>query len=263
MSSSNGNCNHIFETETIVSEAANANINGENKKETELFKGVKNGVERERSCSPQLFNESEGSVSGSVSSRSSPSLSKATVSNASEAESVCSEMSLYSGPGSVTDGLFLRKNGNEYFFAHSHDSDAQKSEQLSHNKDRTESFANGEMISHAASLEPSTESLMGKTPVCFDFTSDSQSSFSISMPSPDTSESDFTLKLSEKDADSSSNKSSPEHQAPITRYFKSITGPKCRTKLITNSVSSGMSYAENSPEVKNRLAFCFYKWVSF
>ena len=244
---SNENCSYMFEKESLVSKPSGVDAVIENKDERDLFATTADD------SSPH---ESEGSVVGSVSDKSSLISNKARFSNLSEAESACSDASLCSGPGSVTDGLFLRKNGNEYFFANSTESNSpvEQLESCEINKDRTESISNGLMLS----THQSKENWTVETPVRGDFTNESPSSLSFSLPSPNTSESDVTLKLSERDTDSSSTKSSPEHQVPITRYFKSITGPKCRTKLTANGISSsGMSSTENLPDTRNRLA-CYF-----
>ena len=252
------NCSPITESESLVTRLLSDDKGGRDKGETKLSESVTNVIEGSSShgsCLMQMACESEGSTSGSASDKSSPSLVKSVSSNPSEVESACSEASLCSGPGSVTDGLFLRKNGSEYFFINSIDNNT-PIEQLGSSeirKDRSEDIANGVIISRPSSTGHNGGNLTVKTPVSNDFTNDSQSSFSL--PSPSTSESDLTLKLSEKDADSSSSKSSPEHQAPITKYFKSLTRPKCRMKLVNNGVStSAIASTENSPEVKNRLA---------
>lgn len=242
----------FVDSTTNVSKAEN---HVESKDETKLCKSEINGFEsnftkEKRFSSCGAFEQSNNTSAGATSSDSSPTMANVTSSNASEVESVDSEVSLYSGPGSVIDSLFLRKNGNEYFFSNSLDTDTQNTEESACQKFSRESIINGVTM-----LNPSSacDNVKRFTEEPCDVADNSQSSFSISLPSPDTSESDFTLKLSEKEADSSSTKSSPEHQAPITKYFKSITGPKCRTKLITRSVSSsGMSSIENSPEVKTR-----------
>lgn len=212
---------------------------------------------------PQLNHNSEGGGVDSSSDKSSPSLVKSGVS---DIESVCSEASLCSGPGSVLEGLFLRKKGNEYFFSNSVDSNA-PTEQFTpssedSSKERTTGpETNGAMISDSSSADQKESSVEMSVRVID--TEDSPSSISFSMPSPDTSESDFTLKLSDKDAESSSSKGSPEHQASIMRYFKSVPGPKCKTKLIANGVStsSTLPSAENSPDAKNRLGVCLFFFV--
>lgn len=242
-------------TKINVSKAEN---HVESKDETKLCKSEINGFEsnftkEKRFSSCGAFEQSDNTSAGATSSDSSPTMANVTSSNASEVESVDSEVSLYSGPGSVIDGLFLRKNGNEYFFSNSLDTDTQNTEESACQKFSRESIINGVTMLNPSSACDNVKRFTEEPPISCDVADNSQSSFSISLPSPDTSESDFTLKLSEKEADSSSTKSSPEHQAPITKYFKSITGPKCRTKLITRSVSSsGMSSIENSPEVKTR-----------
>ena len=191
----------------------------------------------------------------SVSDKSSPTLQKSV---ASEAESVCSEVSLCSGPGSVIDGLYLRKSGNEYFFSNSVVS-TPSNEQLASCSDDASSerttitlgLTNG--VSPNLSYANQNGSLTEKMEANH-HTDDSQTSLLLSTPSPDTSGSDFTLKLSDQEADSSSTKSSPEHQASIMRYFKSLSGPKCKTVLITNGASSSSTPpAENAPGTKNRL----------
>lgn len=245
----------FVDSTTNVSKAEN---HVESKDETKLCKSEINGFEsnftkEKRFSSCGAFEQSNNTSAGATSSDSSPTMANVTSSNASEVESVDSEVSLYSGPGSVIDGLFLRKNGNEYFFSNSLDTDTQNTEESACQKFSRESIINGVTMLNPSSACDNVKRLTEEPPISCDVADNSQSSFSISLPSPDTSESDFTLKLSEKEADSSSTKSSPEHQAPITKYFKSITGPKCRTKLITRSVSSsGMSSIENSPEVKTR-----------
>lgn len=248
----------IVDSTTNVSKAAN---HVESKDETKLCKSEINGFEsnftkEKRFSSCGAFEQSNSTSVGATSSDSSPTMANVASSNASEVESVGSEVSLYSGPGSVIDGLFLRKNGNEYFFSNSLDADTQNTEEFACQKFNRESIINGVTMLNPSSACDNVKRLTEEPAISCDVADNSQSSFSISLPSPDTSESDFTLKLSEKEADSSSTKSSPEHQAPITKYFKSMTGPKCRTKLITGSVSaSGMSSIENSPEVKTRLVF--------
>jgi len=270
VSTTDENCSRSFKSDSLVDETTALDEVEQNKGGVHLCKSVTNGMNQnfgEGRFSPHEIHETEavnvesclpyepeGNIIGSISDKSSPSLVRAVSSNQSEAESVCSETSLHSGPGSVTNGLFLRKNGNEYFFTNSMSSNSPTEQAESHVicKDITESITDGLVNSNPISAQ-NVENLFVKTPVFDAFTDDSQSSFSFSMPSPNTSESDFTLKLSEKDTDSSSAKSSPEHQAPITRYFKSTTGPKCKTKLINNGVPSPKtSWAENSPEVKNR-----------
>lgn len=244
---SNENCSYMFEKESLASKPSGVDAVVEKKDETDLFA---------RTADDSSLHEYEGSVVGSVSDKSSLISNKASLSNLSEAESACSDASLCSGPGSVTDGLFLRKNGNDYFFTNSTESNSpvEQLESCEINKDRAESISNGLMFS----TYQSKENLTVETPVSDDFTNESPSSLSFSLPSPNTSESDVTLKLSERDTDSSSTKSSPEHQVPITRYFKSITGPKCRTKLTANGISSsGMSSTENLPDTRNRLA-CYF-----
>ena len=96
--------------------------------------------------------------------------------------------------------------------------------------------------------------------------SDSRSSVSLSTSSPDAAESVFTPQLSGKEDESSSSKSSPEHQASIMRYFRSLPGPKCKTKTVANGIpssSTGHSSAENSLESKNRLGSRLYVYVSW
>lgn len=211
-------------------------------------------------CSPQLFSvnsDSEVSGVGSVSGKLSPSLLKPAVS---EVESACSEASLCSGPGSLLDGLFLRKKGNEYFFANSIDNNAPK-EQLVPSSENTMGITNGTAVSDPSSKVDQNDNLMEKISVYNDRTDDSQSSFPLSMPSPDTSESDSIQNM---ETESSSSKSSPEHQTSIMRYFKSIPGPKCKTKLIANGASSSptLPSAENSPKAKNRLVlFLCLMWL--
>jgi len=192
----------------------------------------------------------------SVSDKSSPTLQKSV---ASEVESVCSEASLCSGPGSVVDGLYLRKSGNEYFFSNSVVSTSSEEQVPSHSDDAsseihvtaTAGLTNG--VSSDRSYTDQNDSLTGKTSASH-HTDDSQMNLLLSMPSPDTSESDFTLKLSDQEAESSSSKSSPEHQASIMRYFKSVSVPKCKTVLIANGASSSSTApAENSLGTKNRL----------
>lgn len=246
----------FVDSTTNVSKAEN---HVERKDETKLCKSEINGFEsnvtkEKRFSSCGAFEQSNSTSVGATNSDSSPTMANVASSNASEVESIGSEVSLYSGPGSVIDGLFLRKNGNEYFFSNSLDTDTQNTEEFACQKFSRESVINGVTKLNPFSACDNVNRLTEEPPISCDVADNSQSSFSISLPSPDTSESDFTLKLSEKEADSSSTKSSPEHQAPITKYFKSMTGPKCRTKLITRSVSSsGMSSIENSPEVKTRL----------
>ena len=250
-------CGEFADSTKIISKAEN---HDESKDEPKLCKSEINGVEsnftEEKRFSSQsgcAFEQSSNTSVGAMSSDSSPTLVNVASSNASEVESVGSEVSLYSGPGSVMDGLFLRKNGNEYFFSNLLDSDTQNTEGFASHKFARESIINGVTMLNPSSACDNIEGRTEEPPISCDVADDSQSSFSISLPSPDTSESDFILKLSEKEADSSSTKSSPEHQAPITKYFKSMTGPKCRTKLMTSSVSSsGMSSVENSPEVNTR-----------
>ena len=245
----------FVDSTTNVSKAEN---HVESKDETKLCKSEINGFEsnftkEKRFSSCGAFEQSNNTSAGAMSSDSSPTMANVTSSNASEVESVDSEVSLYSGPGSVIDGLFLRKNGNEYFFSNLLDTDTQNTEESACQKFSRESIINGVTTLNPSSACDNVQRFTEEPPISCDVADNSQSSFSISLPSPDTSESDFTLKLSEKEADSSSTKSSPEHQAPITKYFKSVTGPKCRTKLITRNVSSsGMSSIENSPEVKTR-----------
>ena len=194
----------------------------------------------------------------SVSDKSSP------VCKASEVESVCSEASLCSGPGSVLDGLYLRKSGNEYFFSNSVVSTLSQEQLPSCGDDTGSERTVATSLTNVALPDPSyanqNGSLTGKMSASH-HTDDSQMSLSVSMPSPDTSESDFTLKLSDQEADSSSSKSSPEHQASIRRYFKSVSGPKCKTVLIANSASSFTTPpAENPSGTKNRLGHfpCFF-----
>lgn len=236
---------HNYKSESLV---------GKNEGKTEPCESVINDVKgsREspdgRTCLPQLNDDSEEGGIDLISDKSSPSLVKSA---ASDIESVCSEASHCSGPGIMLEGLLLRKNGNEYFF-NSVDCSTPK-ERLTPSSEDSGPVTNGTMISDPPPASQN-ESLMEKMTVCINHTDDSQSSFSFSMPSPDTSESDFTLKLSDKDTESSSSKSSPEHQASIMRYFKSVPGPKCKTKLIANGGSSStLPSAENSPESKNRL----------
>ena len=264
---SNGNCSYMFEKESLISKPSGNDAVIENKDETDLCQSVTGGAEVSssegilslnlayKSAAATAGDSSPHESEGSVSDRLVLVPNKACFSNLSEVESACSEASLCSGPGSVIDGLFLRKNGNEYFFANSTGSNSpvEQLESCEINKDRAESISNGLM----SSTHQSKEHLTVETPVC-DFTNESPSSLSFSLPSPNTSESDVTLKLSERDTDSSSTKSSPEHQVSITRYFKSITGSKSRTKLTANGISSsGMSSTENSPDTRNRLAYYF------
>ena len=244
----------VCKSESLVS------VDEDNKSEgkTENFELVINDVDgsgegpEESTYLPQLNYGSEGSGVDLASEKSSPNLVKSA---ASDIDSVCSEASLCSGPGTLLEGLLLRKNGNEYIFSSSVDSDAPK-EQLTpssedSSKERTICVTNGIMISDPTSTSQN-KSLVGKMIVAGNHNDDSQSSLTFSMPSPDTSESDFTLKMSDKDADSSSSKSSPEHQASIMRYFRSVPAPKCKTKLIANGVSSP-TLPDNPPEAKNRL----------
>ena len=238
----------------------------QNKGKTETYEFVMNAADGKKESpedgnqSPQLKYDSEGSGIDSVcdKSKSNPSVAKSILS---EIESTCSEASLCSGPGTVVDGFCLRKNGNEYFFSNSVDGNISP-EQLTPSSESPGEEGGmdttcGTINSHPSCTEQHA-SLMWKMPDCNENTNDSQSSFSLSMPSPVTSESDDTLKLSSKEAESSSSKSSPEHQASIMRYFKTLPGPRCKTKIIANGVpsSSTLSSSENSPEGKNRLGLC-------
>ncbi|XP_078361975.1 uncharacterized protein LOC144646304 isoform X2 [Oculina patagonica] len=241
---------HDYKSESLV----NIDEDGKNEGKTEPCESVINDVKgsREspdgRTCLPQLNDDPEEGGIDLISNKSSPSFVKSATS---DIESVCSEASHCSGPGIMLEGLLLRKNGNEYFF-NSVDCSTPK-ERLTPSSEDSGPVTNGTMISDPPPASQN-ESLMEKMTVCINHTDDSQSSFSFSMPSPDTSESDFTLKLSDKDTESSSSKSSPEHQASIMRYFKSVPGPKCKTKLIANGGSSStLPSAENSPESKNRV----------
>lgn len=240
----------VCKSESLV----NVDEDDKNDSKTVPCESVINAVKGSRenpdgsTCLPQLNDDSEEGGVDVISDKSSPSLVKSA---ASDIESVCSEASHCSGPGTMLEGLFLRKGGNEYFF-NSVDCNAPK-ERLTPSSEDSGPVTNGTTNSGASPADQN-DSLMEKMTVCINPTDDSQSSFSISMPSPDTSESDFTLKLSDKDAESSSSKSSPEHQASITKYFKSVPGPKCKIKLIANGGSSStLPSAENSPEAKNRL----------
>lgn len=246
----------VRKSESVVS----VDEDNENEGKAKNFEMVINDVDEskegpeESTCFTELNYGSEGSGIDLASEKSSPNLMKSV---ASDIDSVCSEASLCSGPGTLLEGLLLRKNGNEYIFSSPVDSDAPK-EQLTpssedSSKERTTciGIANGIMISDPPSTSQN-KSLVGKMTVAGNHNDDSQSSLTFSMSSPDTSESDFTLKMSDKDADSSSSKSSPEHQASIMRYFRSIPAPKCKTKLIANGVSSS-TLPDNPPEAKNRL----------
>lgn len=204
--------------------------------------------------SAKLHYDSDINGVDSVSGKSSPTLQKSA---ASEVESVCSESSLCSGPGSVLDGLYLRKSGNEYFFSNSVVSTSSEehlqscSDDTGSERTATTGLTNG--VLPDPSYADQNGSLTGKMSASH-HTDDCQMSLLLSIPSPDTSESDFTLKLSDQEAESSSSKSSPEHQASIMRYFKSVSGPKCKTVLIANGASSSSTLpAENSPGTKNRI----------
>lgn len=205
--------------------------------------------------SAKLHYDSEVCGFDSVSDKSSPSVQKSVVS---EVESVSSEASLCSGPGFVLDGLHLRKSGNEYFFSNSIVSSSSEEEPPSFSdgagSERTVTTGLTNCVLPNPSYTDQNGSLTGKMSASH-HTDDSQTSLSLSMPSPDTSESDFTLKLSDQEAESSSSKSSPEHQASIMRYFKSVSGPKCKTLLTANGVASQSTQhsTENSPGIKNRL----------
>lgn len=203
----------------------------------------------------------------SVSDKSSPSVQKSVLS---EVESVSSEASLCSGPGSVLDGLYLRKSGNEYFFSNSVvcSSSEEQPPSFSDGAGSDKTVTTGLHVTNCVLPNPSCAdqngSLTGKMSASH-YTDDSQTSLSLSMPSPDTSESDFTLKLSDQEAESSSSKSSPEHQASIMRYFKSVSGPKCKTLLTANGLASQSTQpsTENSPGIKNRLDVYFMSpWFS-
>lgn len=250
------NCSHIYMKESMIREPSDVHNATENKEE-DLCKSVTNVVEG--SCGEDISSVNFGDESGAASAgNSSPHGSqgsiissfsdKAFCCNPSESESVCSEMSLYSGPGSVSDSLFLRKNGSEYFFTNSTESeDNSPTEQLTSHKisdnSPMESTRNSLLISHPSCIHKSGEDLIVAT----------QSSLSFSLPSPSTSESDTTVKLSERDTDSCSSKSSPERQVPITRYFKSMTGAKHRPKPTANGITSPrMSLTETSSDIKNR-----------
>lgn len=215
--------------------------------------------------SAKLHYDSDINGVDSVSDKSSPTLQKSA---ASEIESVCSEASLCSGPGSVIDGLYLRKSGNEYFFSNSVVSSSSNEQLASCSDDaggeRTITLGLTNGVLPDPTYANQNGSLMQKMPVSH-HTDDSQTSLLLSTPSPDTSGSDFTLKLSDHEAESSSTKSSPEHQASIMRYFKSLSGTKCKTVLIANGTSSSSTPpAENAPGTKNRLGHfpCFF-FVSY
>ena len=234
------------------------------KDKTEAYESMINEVEESEGTTgdgadlpAKLHYDSDINEVNLVSDKSSPSLQKSV---ASEAESICSEASLCSGPGSVLDGLHLRKSGNEYFFSNSVVG-ASSEEQLPSCSDESDAGTERTVVTSLTNgVLPDTSyvdqngSLLGKMPASH-HTDDSRISLSLSMPSPDTSESDFTLKLSDQEAESSSSKSPPEHQASIKRYFKSVPGTKCKTVLITNGVSfsSTLSSTENSPGMKDRL----------
>lgn len=205
--------------------------------------------------SAKLHYDSEVCGFDSVSDKSSPSVQKSVLN---EVESVSSEASLCSGPGSVLDGLYLRKSGNEYFFSNSVVSSSSEEQPPSFidgaGSERTVTRGLTNCVLPNPSYADQNGSLTEKMSASH-HTDDSQTSLSLSMPSPDTSESDFTLKLSDQEAESSSSKSSPEHQASIMRYFKSVPGPKCKTLLTANGVAtqSTQPSTENSPGIKNRL----------
>ena len=240
----------------------NVDIGEKSKNKTEPCKSMINvAKESDRSTgvggdlSAKLQYDSDINGIDSVSNKSTPTLQKSV---ASEVESVCSEASLCSGPGSVIDGLYLRKSGNEYFFSNSVVSTSSNEQLTSCSDDAgsertiiTLGLTNGVLPN--PSYANQNGSLMEKIPMSH-HTDDSQTSLSLSTPSPDTSGSDFALKLSDPETESSSTKSSPEHQASILRYFKSLTGPKCKTVLIANGTSSSSTPpAENALGTKNRL----------
>ena len=211
--------------------------------------------------SAKFHHDSDINGVDSVSDKSSPTVQKSV---ASEVESVCSEASLCSGPGSVLDGLYLRKSGNEYFFSNSVVSTSSEEQLPSCSDDASSEITATAGLTNGVLPDPSytdqNGSLTGKMSASH-HTDDSQMNLLLSMPSPDTSESDFTLKLSDQEAESSSSKSSPEHQASIMRYFKSVSVPKCKTSLIANGASSSSTPpAENSLGTKNRLDhfLCFF-----
>lgn len=175
----------------------------------------------------------------------------------SEVESTCSEASLCSGPGRLSDGFCLQKNGNEYYFSSSSNVSP---EQLTSSSERTDEEEEGIGITRHTinSYQPCAEQngRVEETLLdCNENASDSQSSISLSTPSPDTGESVFTQQLSGKEEELGSSKSSPEHQASITRYFATLPGPKCKTKTIANGVPSSSMHPSvgNSPEGKYRI----------
>lgn len=186
----------------------------------------------------------------------------------SEVESTCSETSLCSGPGTVLDGFCLQKNGNEYYFSSSSNVSPV---QLTPSSESTGEEEEGIAITHHTinSHQTCTEQNERVEVTLLDYNenvSDSRSSVSLSTSSPDAAESVFTPQLSGKEDESSSSKSSPEHQASIMRYFRSLPGPKCKTKTVANGVpssSTGHSSAENSLESKNRLGSRLYVYVSW
>ena len=116
----------------------------------------------------------------------------------------CSEDSFASGPGSVGSSLVLKTNGTEYYFTSSRESSPGSDSTISEkNKERSESPTSEAMVTSSNS---------------------SQNSLSLFLSSNETSESSFKL---------SSARSSPENQASITKYFKSLPGRKSKRKKMT------------------------------
>ena len=152
----------------------------------------------------------------------------------SEAQSVSSEESL----GSALDGLFLKKKGSEYFFTDSIDSHAPDLDQRpctgSTIKESDEDISTFEMNAGSSTVhQDATLFIKGSVKYLSD-----KRYYSPQLPSAGESE-------------STSPRSSPDNQASIKRYFKSIQTPKCKTKLVTNGAAH-LPPVDSSAESKSR-----------
>lgn len=179
------------------------------------------------------------------------------LSNLGKEESVSSEASLCSGTGPVSPNLILVKHGNEYVFTkndYSSDSDNYTSDSHKGNNKNctiTSSYTEG----NASGLL--STNFHGKSSIP-NSTDGSQSSLLYSLSSSNTDESDSTMKLSERDTDSSSTQSSPEHQVPITKYFSRITGLRSHTRSAANEIPySWVPSTQRSPDLKSRFTYTY------
>ncbi|XP_068747981.1 N-acetyltransferase ESCO1-like isoform X2 [Montipora capricornis] len=191
------------------------------------------GISEESICSSTLQSGSEEHVKP-VDGCSSQGSEESLLLNSEKAESVSSGTSLCSGPGPASAGLILEKYGNDYLFANFTDSDD--------NNPYIEKSDSHEIMGnvHAESVHFTN------------VTDESPSSLSFSSSSPNTSENGNTLKLLERGTDSSSAKSSPECQVPITKYFRSTTGCRSKARSADNGISSYRMSSTEKSEMRNR-----------